>query len=431
MQTAAVETGKMPVPRYSWVVLVLMYLAAITAPLNMFKVQALMPVIIPALNIPITSAAVLMSVFSIAGLILALPGGILVQRLGVKASIVIAISATALGSMVGVLSTGFEMLAVSRVIEGIGFGLLGVAAPSGISIWFPRDRRGLPLGVFTTWVPFGMMVMLAVAPFLGQTFGSPEALSWQASWWFGAIFAVVVLVLVVLFFRMPTPEEAQRLHGAEAAQGEGNEDALAAFKGSLKVLRNGKLWLLALIFAIFNMAGPGGITQFLPTYLQDPLVPAGFGLGLDLTTANLLTAASAFVVFFAEPVCGFISDKIGSRKKIIMLPLFGLTVTAVVIFNPSLGMVGVCIAMFFLAVFSSGTSTGTYAASPEIAGRPEYSGMAMGVAAVGQNLGLLVGPLVISNVLVGVGGSWLSVALFCLVPLVAVAFVLSLFLKVR
>jgi nitrate/nitrite transporter NarK len=181
--------------------------------------------------------------------------------------------------------------------------------------------------------------------------------------------------------------------------------------------------MLVLVFALFNMVAPGGITNFLPTYLTE-------GHGLDLATADLLVAASAIFVLFVEPFCGFISDKIGSRKKIIVVPLGGLIVCSFLIFNPALSIVPLCIVLFCLALCSGGTSVGTYSASPEMAGRPEYSGMAMGVAAVGQNFGLLLGPLVLSNVLVATG-DWLSVAYFWLVPAVVVAFVLSLFLKVR
>lgn len=420
MEQAVEKKTKVPVPKYSWAVLIMLYLAAATAPINMFKVPSLAPLLMEGLAIPVTDIGLLMSVFSIAGLILAIPGGLLVQRLGVKPAILIAIAFVAAGALIGVFAGTYQVLAVSRVVEGIGFGLLGVAAPSGISTWFPKDRRGLPLGVFTTWVPFGTLVMLVVAPSLA------EMLDWRAAWWFGLVFAVVVFVMIAVFFRMPNSEEAKALHGDEGSMiGKVSKDeALAVFKGSFKVLKDGRIWVLALVFALFNMVSPGGTSNFMATYLTE-------ALHMPLTTAGFMTAAAMVGVCLCEPVCGMISDKIGSRKKIIVIPLFGLIVTSFFIFNPMLGVVGLWVCMLIhISVFSSGVSTGVYSAAPEMAGRPEYSSMAMGMVAVGQNVGLLVGPLVFSNVL-AMTGSWSDVGLFWLVPAVAVTAIISLFIKAR
>lgn len=420
MEQVVASKEKVPVPKYSWIVLILMYLASVVAPLNMFKVSTLAPLLMEQLAIPVTEVGTLMSVFSIAGLILALPGGILVQKLGIKASVLIALAVTGLGSLIGVFSAGYEMLAISRVIEGIGFGLLGVAAPSGISVWFSANRRGLPLGVFTTWVPFGMLIMLVVAPSLA------EMLNWQAAWWFGFIFAVVIFLLVLFFFRMPSKEESFALHGNESTSLEhaSKEESLTAFKASFSVLKKGKIWLLALVFGLFNMVSPGGTNSFMTTFLTD-------SMGLTLTLAGLMTGVSMIGVCLMEPICGLISDKIRSRKKIIVIPLFGLIVTSLLLYNAAIGMVGLWIVMLIhTSVFSSGVSTGVYAGAPEMAGRPEYSSMALGMVAVGQNLGLLAGPLVFSNVL-ATTGSWLDVAYFWLVPALVVTSIISLFLKLR
>jgi MFS family permease len=261
---------------------------------------------------------------------------------------------------------------------------------------------------------------LVVAPFLANTW------NWQAVWWFGSIFAAVIAVVILTLFRMPNKEETLRIHGESSNLDSpaSKEESLATFKASLQVLKNGKIWLLALVFAIFNMVSPGGSINFMPTYLSE-------GLGLSLTVADLMTAVALGLVLVVEPTLGMISDKLGTRKKIIVIPAFCLIFSSLFIFNPALGLVGIWILMLVhTSLFSTGISVGTYAASPEMAGKPEYSGMAMGMAATGQNVGLLLGPLVFSNVL-AMTGEWLSVAYFWLVPAAIVTFILSLFLKVR
>lgn len=423
MVSATMPKQKTPVPKYSWAVLVMLYLTAAAAALNMFKVSSLATVLmdpVGGLGIPVTDIGTLMSVFSVAGLILAIPGGLLVQRAGIKASLLIALGFLAVGSVVGVFASSYEILAATRLVEGVGFGLLGVAIPSGLAAWFPKDRRGLPLGIFTTWVPFGTLIMLVVAPALAAAFG------WQGAWWFGLICAVAAFVVVLFAFHLPSEEEYVALHGEKPfVEGASKEEVTASFKASLRVLKDLRIWMLALVFAIFNAVSPGGTTNFLPTYLVE-------GVGMDLAMSNWTVAAMMIGVCLCEPLCGMLSDKIGSRKKVIVIPLMGLIVTSFFIFNPVLGFAGLVVCIFIhVSIFSSGVSTGTYAAAPELAGKPEHAGIANGMVAVGQNLGLLVGPLVFSNILAATGNDWLSVGWFWLVPAAAVAAVLSLFIKAR
>jgi predicted MFS family arabinose efflux permease len=60
-----------------------------------------MPVLMEAFNLSIGSAGLLMSVFAITGLILALPAGIIAQRLGLKTTGLIAVGSLAAGSVLG------------------------------------------------------------------------------------------------------------------------------------------------------------------------------------------------------------------------------------------------------------------------------------------------------------------------------------------
>ena len=61
------------------------------------------------------------------------------------------------------------------MLEGVGGGLIAVAAPAAISAWFVPWERGLPMGIWTTWVPIGNVLMFNAAHPLLESFG------WQAS----------------------------------------------------------------------------------------------------------------------------------------------------------------------------------------------------------------------------------------------------------
>ena len=78
--------------RYTWIMLMALFVAAVAAPVNQYKVPPVMPVLMDVFGLDLTSANLLMSVFSVAGLALAIPAGLIVQRIGPKRSGLIAIA---------------------------------------------------------------------------------------------------------------------------------------------------------------------------------------------------------------------------------------------------------------------------------------------------------------------------------------------------
>ena len=86
---------------YAWVILAVVYLASVASALNQFKVPPVLPVLIRAFNLSLSNAGMLMSIFSVTGLILALPAGFIMQRLGLKITGLIAVGAVFIGSGLG------------------------------------------------------------------------------------------------------------------------------------------------------------------------------------------------------------------------------------------------------------------------------------------------------------------------------------------
>ena len=178
--------------------MIVVFLASVAAPLNMFKAPPVMPVLIEAFNLDLTTAGLLMSVFAITGMILSIPAGFILQRWGPKAAGLVALAALALGSTMGALANTAALLLASRLIEGVGMGIIAVVGPAAIAMWFPIEKRGVAMGLWATWVPAGSIIMYNTAPLLTTTFG------WQAVWWASAGFTVLVLALFLLAFRTPS-----------------------------------------------------------------------------------------------------------------------------------------------------------------------------------------------------------------------------------
>lgn len=152
--------------RAAWLILAVLLLFSIAAPLNQFKVPPIMPVLMDALGITVSGAGLLMSVYAVTGLIVVLPAGLIFQRAGFRVTGLIAGGSIVIGAVLGALSQSMTGLLVSRVIEGIGTSFMAVLAPAIIGQWFPDEKRGTAMGIWSAWVPVGTVAMLITAPAL-------------------------------------------------------------------------------------------------------------------------------------------------------------------------------------------------------------------------------------------------------------------------
>ena len=86
---------------YAWVILAVLYITSVASALNQFKVPPVLPVLIRTFNLSLSNAGMLMSIFSFTGILLALPAGFILRRLGLKTTGLIAVGAVFIGSCLG------------------------------------------------------------------------------------------------------------------------------------------------------------------------------------------------------------------------------------------------------------------------------------------------------------------------------------------
>ena len=355
-----------------WFVLFVLLLASVAAPLNQFKVPPVMPLLMDAFGLSVGTAGLLMSVFAITGVALALPAGFISQKLGYRATGLLAIGSVAVGAALGALSASTGTILLSRIIEGVGTSLMAVVAPVVVAMWFTADRRGAPMGVWATWVPVGSTAMLVIAPLLaGEN-------AWQRVWWFGCIYAIVVGVMFLLFVR-PARQGMSIGETPASARTTAGRDLMS------HILRNRDLWLLSFVFLCFNTAFIGFVT-WAPTFLNSVR-------GISLSDSALLVSLVPMLNIGSCPFSGWLSDRIGSRKWVMVAPMLVMSVLW-----PLTALVGegIFLALILVLGWISGfVPTGIFASGPELAGDERLSGMAVAILQVGMNAGMLLGPLVL------------------------------------
>jgi len=313
----------------------------------------------------------------------------------------IALGCTMLGSIVGALAIGSATLLGGRVIEGIGLGLITVIAPTVISMWFPPEKRGLPMGIWASWVPVGSFIMYNLAGLLLRSFG------WQSIWWFGALFALIAFVIYAVVVSAPPTTDTEQ------------ERAPAANSSFGRLLFNPASWILALVFATFNFTFLAYAT-WAPTYFNQ-----AFGVGVE--TASFYASLSSLAIIPSTIIAGWALDRFRHRHLILTtaMVLSGLlfllsfqlnSANAIVPFMLVLGLVGGFI------------PTATFTLAPETMPDPRFIGLALGIVSVGQNLGMFFGPPIVGAAIAG--GNWAAGILPLLISL-AIGVVASIMLRAR
>ncbi len=363
---------------YGWMVVGIVFLISVAAPVNLFKVPPIMPVLIKVFNLNLTYAGLLMSVFSLAGLALALPAGVILSKVGPKRTGIISGLFMIAGSLAGAYCVTAGQLLAARTLEGVGMAVMGVLAPTVITLWIPREKRGIAMGIWSTWIAVGLIISMNVAPALEATGG------WQRVWWFGTVFAVISLVVYWIFFRMPERQEGALMEDAGLAPqaGPGKPGSLREAMGIRDV------WFLAMTLLIFNVMMLA-LNAFMPTFLVRMH-------GFSMPQAGLTTCLVQAVMIISAPLGGHLADRIGSRK-IYTICFIGIAILWFFPFSLPGGLIPWLMIVFGLL---SGPIVATIPlAISDVVKKPELIGFGMAIFMFCSHIGEFIGPVMFGSIL--------------------------------
>ena len=367
--------------KQAWTVAGATILAGIALALVQNKVAPAMGVLQEGFGIDMATAGWLSSLFSLVGIAIAIPAAVILNRLGPKKGGIVALVCAIAGSLIGVLTANTAVLMVSRVIEGMGVGLISVIGPSLIAMWFPEVKRGLPMSIWGAY----QMGAQAIMFFLGGVLTTN--LGWQGMWWFGLVACVVALVFYVICVKSPRPQDS-------FADVESEDVSI------LEGMKSGYAWLASLATMLFCV-GCFGFVNWIATYWTGAL-----SWGVD--RANMWVGWFSIFGVVAAVIIGAVLNRVRNRRLFGMVALvayglasfFGMRMTGPEILIPFVIVYG-----FVDAGFPSVLWTIT----PQTVARPELAGVALGVVSVGFNVGVLLGPPVVGAVVESFGwnaGAW-------------------------
>ena len=286
----------------------------------------LLPSIRGEFGLSYAQTGVVSAAFTIAYGVSQLPSGWLSDHVGPRILLVVGISGVALaGALVGLVNS-FGAIIVVFLLMGIAGGGYHPSASAIISSRVLPERRGKALGVHI----IGGSTSYFLAPLIAA--GLVSLVGWRGS--FVSLSIPVFALGVMLFFLL----RKHTLAGSGEAGSEENGRQDGAGREAGKPIGH---IITFLVFTGLTGAMVSSTISFIPLLLIDR-----FEANSQLASALLAIIYSSG--FWAAPLGGHISDRIGQSKTMVVVGILIGPVIIGLVLSP--GLVVACIAMFFFGV---------------------------------------------------------------------------------
>ena len=265
--------------------------AGIVAAAYVGKLPPAIPLLREEFRLSLVAAGWVNSTFNTLAVTTAVFFGALASRYGALRCCGAGLVALMLGGLLGAAAPNETVLFASRIVEGAGFIVIAVSAPTLITAVSAPRERNLTLGLWSTYLPFGASLTMLASPFLLGSLG------WRGFW--------LVIVLTTLACMLG-------LWRSRGAYGDARSGAAHMLANMVQALRQPGPWWLALAFGCYTLLG---------SWLVHRAAPRGHMISL----AFLVMAACA---------CGIFSSASPDSLRSILCMLFmfaGGTVPAAVL----------------------------------------------------------------------------------------------------
>lgn len=350
----------------AWVVAIIAIIASILISVNNNKLPATASLVLPALGIDTGALSTLMSLNGYVGFVLAFVAATIIMKFGSKKSTLMVLACALVGAVISAFAQSYELLVVGRLIEGVGYACIGTVVPVLVSEWFPPSKRGVPMGIFSVWVPLGSMFIMGTSGFF---FNTADPSSYHNVFWFVVVLMAIITVIWVVAVRNPQHSYLEDVTDPNAPKPKVSE----GFKSL-------SCWIAMIAFAAFSL-GTACVMNFETLYMVQTM-------GMDQAAANGMLNIANIAVVIGGVGIGFVLNAVKSNSG-------RLAILAV-----SSAVLGVCFALAYtvggamltpwLIVF--GLSNGIVPAIfftmvAEIAPRPELASVSSTLMSCGQCVG--------------------------------------------
>lgn len=386
----------------TWSVALSAILAGIAIAIIQNKVVPCISVIQDSFSVSSETAGWLSSVFCVMGIVMAFPGAVTVEKIGLKRTGILSLIFALLGTVLGLTSSSVTMLMLSRVVEGMGAGLISIVVPSLISLWFAPEKRGLPMSLWSTW----QIVAQALCFFFGMSL--TNAFGWKGVWMASGAIALIAVAVFAAFVQLPTA--GQGFEESTADNSAGNKPV-----SLVSGLKNRSVWLICVAMLLFTLGNFGFVTWVASAWSQQ------FDLSLDTTNRYI-----SLMYILALPISvgfGFILNRVNHKKICVISYVLYSFIAAAAFLLPGAKWIIPYIILY--PFFESAVCASMWTLAPEAVQNSRYVSIAMALFGLLQNVGMLLGPPLSGAVMDAFGTAAIALPVFIPSILGAVAVVFA------
>ncbi len=363
--------AKPKLPREVWVLVA----ANVVVAFGYGVVSPVLPEYAMHFGVSISAATFVITAFAALRLVSAPPAGWLVQRLGERRVYINGLLIVAVSTMACAFAQSYWQLLLFRSLGGFGSAMFSVSSLALMIRISPPDARGRVAGLFSS----GFLIGSVGGPVLGS---ATAGLGLAAPF---AIYGVALLIAAAVVFLS--------LRGSTVAAPADDTEPVLSLR---QVLRHRAY--LAALFSNFatGWAAFGLRFALVPLFVVDALGRSTAVAGLSLAT---FAVGNVSVVIPS----GYLSDRIGRRKLLIIGLTVAAVTTALIGFTTSLPV-------FLATAYLTGAATGIFI-SPQQAAVADIVGTARGGTPVAVfqmmvDVGSIVGSLVVGQLAQHLSFAW-------------------------
>ncbi len=240
------------------------------------------------------------AVFSFPNILLALLGGVLIDRYGPARVAAWTAALCLVGAVLTAIGSPYAVMVTGRLIFGVAEEALFIALLAGLAQWFSRGGMALAMALFFSFARIGSYAADTSPGWAHALY----AHGWQPPLWLAAAATAASLVAALVYQVFDGRARASARLPAASAPERITWSDLVSFDVSYWYIL-GLNVLFAAVFFPFR-------STFAIEYFQD-------AKGLTLRQAGLANSWVFFAAIFVTPVFGFLADRFGKRALMMMI----------------------------------------------------------------------------------------------------------------
>jgi sugar phosphate permease len=232
---------------------------------------------------------------------LAIIGGFLAARFGIRRVVFISLLVIGISLFLTGLADSFLFAFFMRLITGAGNGGSYVPIMALPAAWFVMKKRGLASGIISAGIGTGLFLSGIILPPIIAAFGKE---GWRVAWFFLGIVVFVLAFPCYAFLRNDPAEKGLPMYGGEEEKKAGPKATL--FSAFREVVAEPELWKLGVVYFMFGFSYVIYLTFFVAYLTKE--------MGVPPVSAGRIFSVLGIFSIFCGIIFGWISDVLGRRS---------------------------------------------------------------------------------------------------------------------